>query len=128
MFADTDFILALIKSSDWLKGNAVRLLTENREKIKTSPSVMIEVALVCKRLGIEVTATFANVFELVTVDDVTRQTCLTAAEYMGKYDINVFDSFNAAYCGNDKIISSDQVYEKIGLERIALEKKPNNQI
>ena len=126
MFADTDFILALIKSSDWLKGNAVRLLRENRGRIKTSPSVMLEVAIVCKRLGIDVTIAFVNAFELVAVDEVTRQTCLTAGEYMEKYGLNVFDSFNAAYCGNDKIISSDKVYEKIGLERIALENKPNS--
>ena len=126
MFADTDFILALIKSSDWLKGNAVRLLRENRGRIKTSPSVMIELALVCKRLGIEVRSAFANTFELVAIDGATYHVCLTAATYIDKHGLNVFDSFNAAYCGNDKIISSDQAFEKIGLERVALENKPNS--
>ena len=41
MFADTDFILALVKDSDWLKENAVKILKENKGKINTSISVMI---------------------------------------------------------------------------------------
>jgi len=126
MFADTDFILALIKSSDWLKGNAVRLLKENKGRIKTSLSVMIEVAIVCKRLGFDVTAAFANAFELVAVDETTYRACLTAAAYIEKYNLNVFDSFHAAYCGNDKMISSDAAYDGIGIERVKLESQNNN--
>ena len=41
MFADTDFILALIKESDWLKTNAEKILEDNKGKIRTSISVMI---------------------------------------------------------------------------------------
>lgn len=122
MFADTDFILALIKSTDWLKANALRLLKENEGKIITSHSVMIELAIVCKRLGIDVTAAFANAFEVVAVDEGTYNICLAAAAYIERYGLNVFDAFHAAYCSDDQIISSDNVYEKIGLERVRLEK------
>lgn len=125
MFADTDFILALIKSSDWLKGRAELLLKENKGKIRTSPSAMIEVAIVCKRLGINVTDAFAHAFEFVNVDEITYHTCLTASAYIEKYGLTVFDSFNAAYCGNDTIISSDSSYEKVGLKRIKLERAEN---
>ncbi len=122
MFADTDFLLALLKNSDWLKKNALRILKENKGKILTSVSVMIEIALVCKRLKINTLDAFANIFEFVVVNEETYSICMQAAVYIEKYNLNVFDSFNAAFCGNDKIISSDLAYEIIGLERIKLEK------
>ena len=122
MFADTDFILALIKDSDWLKENALRLLNLHKGKIKTSISVMFEIALICKRLKISVLEVFANIFELVGVNEETYTACMRAASYMEKYKLNVFDAFHAAYCNDDKIISSDSAYDRVGIERIKLEK------
>ena len=120
MFADTDFLLALVKDTDWLKENAVKILKEN--KIKTSISVMIEVALICKRLKLNTMNTFAHVFEIINVDEETYPVCMRAALYIEKYNLNVFDAFHAAFCGDDKIISSDDVYESVGIERVRLEK------
>jgi len=122
MFADTDFILALIKDSDWLKKNALKILNKNKGEIKTSISVMIEIAHVCKRLKINIPQTFANVFEIVDIDEESYSISMQAAVYIKKYDLAVFDSFHAAFCGNDKMISSDSAYDKIGIERIMLEK------
>ena len=122
MFADTDFILALIKESDWLKKNALKILKQNRGKIKTSVSVMMELAHICRRLKINTIKTFANIFELVDVDESAYSVCMQAAVYVEKYNFAVFDAFHAAFCGNDIIISSDSVYDKISMERIKLEK------
>ena len=122
MFADTDFILALVKDSDWLKDKVAKLLKGYEGKISTSISVMIEVALICKRLKISAIEVFSNVFELVNINEETYAICMRAALYIEKYELNVFDAFHAAYCGNDKIISSDSAYEKVGIERIKLEK------
>ena len=122
MFADTDFILALVKDSDWLKDKAAKLLKGYEGKIGTSMSVMIEVALICKRLKISAIEVFSNVFELVNIKEESYEICMRAALYIEKYELNVFDAFHAAYCGNDKIISSDSAYEKVGIERIKLEK------
>ena len=122
MFADTDFILALIKSSDWLKQNALTILNKHKGRITTSVSVMVELALVCNRLRMPIKRVFANAFELISVNEETYVTCLRAATYMKKYGLNVFDAFHAAYCLDDKIISSDNAYEKVGLERIKLER------
>ena len=122
MFADTDFILALIKDSDWLKKNAIKILKEHKGKIKTSVSVMIELAYLCKRFKIDTLKVFANILEIIKVDEQTYSICMQAALYIEKYKLAVFDAFHAAHCGNDKIISSDSAYEKIGLERIKLEK------
>ncbi len=122
MFADTDFILALVKDSDWLKDKAAKLLKDYEGKISTSVSVMIELALICKRLKINVIEVFSNVFELVNVDEETYTICMRAALYIEKYELNVFDAFHAAYCSNDQIISSDSAYEKVGIDRIKLER------
>src|SRR3989338_771391 len=120
MFADTDFILGLLKDSDWLKENAVKILDGYKGKIKTSISVMIEVALICKRLNMDVLNTFAHIFEIIIVDEKTQEVCLRAALYITKYGLGVFDSFNAAFSINDKIISSDSVYDTLGLARLNL--------
>ena len=122
MFADTDFLLALIKESDWLKKNAVKILKEHKGKILTSVSVMIEIALLCKKFKINTINIFTNIFELIKVDEETYSICMQASVYIEKYNLNVFDAFHAAFCSNDKMISSDSVYDSIGLERIKLEK------
>src|SRR3989344_2296881 len=107
MFADTDFILALVKDSDWLKERAIRILKENNGKITTSMSVAIELALICKKLKIDTIELFSNTFELVKIEADAHEICMRAALYIEKYELNVFDAFHAAYCNNDKIISSD---------------------
>ena len=122
MFADTDFLLALVKESDWLKKNAESILEEHKGRISTSVSVVIESALVCKRLKISVVDAFASIFELVEINEETYRLCLDAALYIEKDSLNVFDAFHAAYCSSDAIISSDAVYDKLGIERIKLEK------
>ena len=122
MFADTDFILALVKDTDWLKENAVNILKENKGKIRTSVSVMIEVALMCKKFKVNTMNTFAHIFEIINVDDETYSVCMRAALYIEKYNLNVFDAFHAASCKDEKIISSDDVYESVGIERVRLEK------
>ena len=113
MFADTDFLLALIKESDWLKKNAVKILKQNKGYIQTSISVMIELALICKRLKINTIKTFANILELVEVDEFAYSICMQATVYMEKYNFAVFDAFHAAFCSGDKIISSDSIYDRL---------------
>jgi len=122
MFADTDFLLALIKESDWFKKNAVKILKEHKGKIRTSVSVMIEIALLCKKFKINTINVFTNLFELIEVNEETYSICMQAAVYIEKYNLNVFDAFHAAFCSNDKIISSDSIFDSIGLERLKLNK------
>jgi len=120
MFADTDFILALIKDTDWLKINAMKILEENKGNIRTSISVIMELAHICKRLGMNTLDTFVNVFEIIDVNEETYSICMQSAVYIQKYNLSVFDAFHAAYCGTDKIISSDSDYDRIGIGRIKL--------
>ena len=122
MFADSDFLLALIKDSDWLKKNALIILEEHKGKIRTSISVMIELAHVCKRINMNTLETFAHVFDIINVDEESYSICMSSGFYIEKYNLDVFDAFHAAFCGSDKMISSDSVYDIAGVERIKLEK------
>ena len=121
MFADTDFLLALVKETDWLKKSSETILEKHKGSINTSVSVMIELALVCKRQRLNVTDVFASVFELVGINEETYKLCLNAALYVEKDALNIFDAFHAAYCGSDAIISSDSAYDRLGLKRVRLE-------
>ena len=48
---------------------------------------------------------------------------IIAAHYMKAKNVNVFDAIHAGYCIRSTIISSDKVFDRLGLKRIALEKK-----
>ena len=45
IYADTDFFLALLKDSDWLKQGAQHLAEQYKGKIWTSPPTLIELLL-----------------------------------------------------------------------------------
>ena len=49
IYADTDFFLALLKESGWLKEPAERLLRRYAGQICVSPAVLIEVLLLAHR-------------------------------------------------------------------------------
>lgn len=117
MFADSDFILAIIKESDWLKDKAQRILKKYGGNITASISVMIEIALLCKKMNKDVMENFINIFEFIDVDKETYDISLKAAVYIEEDGFNVFDAFHAAYCSGDTIISSDDVYDRIGMKK-----------
>jgi predicted nucleic acid-binding protein len=119
IYADTDFFLALLKPSDWLKDKAKKILEDYNGKITTSTTTFIELALLAKRYSLDVVRIFNSVMAICGVED---EVYLKAAIYMRDYNLSVFDAFHAAYC-RDKIISSDSIYEKIGIERVKLEEK-----
>ena len=121
MFADTDFILAIIKESDWLKERVGIILREYKGKITTSISVMLEVAIVCKRLNMNIIEVYTNTFKIIEVNSKDYSICLKAAVYIEEDGLNVFDAFHAASSSDNIIISSDSVYDKIGIKRLKLE-------
>ncbi|NMC06432.1 MAG: type II toxin-antitoxin system VapC family toxin [Candidatus Lokiarchaeota archaeon] len=121
IYADTDFFLALLKSSDWLKNNAERIKMEHEGDIVTSEPTFIELMLICKRFNLDPIKLSGAVMAICNIDD---DVYLKAARNVLKGG-NVFDSFHAAHC-NGTIISSDDVFEKLfSLKRIPLESNPN---
>ncbi|MFB6100181.1 MAG: type II toxin-antitoxin system VapC family toxin [Candidatus Nanohalobium sp.] len=116
-YADTDFILALIKEEDWLKENAEDILAEE-DRIETSYLSILESIMVLKRSGIEDTVEIVkdilDIAELIHVDE---ETVLKAAIFMEEKDANPFDAFHAALAQERTIISSDSIYDEIGKEK-----------
>ncbi|MEW5955727.1 MAG: pilus assembly protein, partial [Candidatus Micrarchaeota archaeon] len=52
-YADTDFFIALLKESDWLKTSAGKSYSEYKDDLWTSVATVIELMLLAKRLGID---------------------------------------------------------------------------
>ncbi len=119
-YADTDFFLALLKPTDWLKENARRILEEEKGRIYTSEATYIELMLLAKRYGLDPVRIAIDVMAICNEKNGEYQ---AAAELISQ-EVGVFDSFHAVH-SNGKIISSDKIYRKLGLEQIDLsDEKP----
>jgi predicted nucleic acid-binding protein len=125
MYADTDFLLALIKENDWLKENAERLFFENEKKIWTSTLVLQELMMIAHRDGQDVEKVVNQACALVSIRpiELTAEMCRKAIWLMKNNSFTPFDAFYALACGEDPIISSDKKYDAVGLKRIKLEEK-----
>ncbi|MCX2819406.1 hypothetical protein EGH25_08590 [Haladaptatus sp. F3-133] len=49
MYAETDFLLALIKDDDWLSEGAEEVYKENRDRLWTSEYTLVELMVVAYR-------------------------------------------------------------------------------
>ncbi len=119
MYADTDFFLALLKGSDWLKANALRLLNKYRNDIYTSEVTYVELMLLSQKYHLDSVSVVADVMAITKTNNTTY---LKAAHFIKENKVNVFDAFHAAHV-EDSIISSDSVYDKLGIKRIKLEEQ-----
>jgi predicted nucleic acid-binding protein len=122
IYADTDFFLALLKDSDWLKTSAKRLLHIHKNEIRTSPVTLIELLLVSAQFYIDPERLIADALELAQIQGGEVTPILIAAHYIKNKGVGVFDSLHAAFCGVEgTIISSDKVFDRLGLDRIPIE-------
>ncbi|HKJ96261.1 MAG TPA: PIN domain-containing protein [Thermoplasmataceae archaeon] len=117
-YADTDFFLALLKPSDWLKENARKIMEEEDGDISTSEVTYIELMLLAKRYDLDPVRLAIDVMAICNEENGMYQ----AAAELIEQGVGVFDSFHAIHA-NEKIISSDKVYRKIGLKQINLSEK-----
>lgn len=119
-FVESDFLLALVKDDDWLKGSALRAYEKYKGKLWTSGFTIAEVLLVSEQLKLDQENLIVHIYRIVEVNDLNEATALLIAHYM-KNGLTTFDAFHAAYAESDEILSSDRVYDKIGLKRLKLE-------
>lgn len=122
IYADTDFLIAFLKEKDWLKKRALEIYNENKEEIYTSWVALTEILLLSRRLGMDSESVIANVFKLIKTIEADQNVFLHAAHLIKEKNINVFDALHAAMCSDSQIISSDGVFDELGLERIKLNK------
>lgn len=123
-YIDSDFVLALMKDSDWLKEKAKLLYEKYKEELIVTPFTVVEIMIICKREDIPLRETLFQISRIAKLESVDWNIFFMACEYMEK-GASIFDSLLMAFCGNDlnnKIISSDKIYEKFGFQVIDLKK------
>ena len=116
-YADTDFFIAIANSEDRLNSWALKVLENYEGEIYTSILTLVELALVSVRKGIPVEGMIASVLSIAELKDASKQNALAAAHLIDHEKTGVLDSFHASLCEGE-IISSDHIYEKLGVKRI----------
>ncbi len=110
MYAETDFLLALIKDEDWLGEAAEAMYRDHRDELWTSQFTLIELLLVAYRENRDAERVVTNAASLVDVrGDV--DTVVAAATYVEDHGFTPFDALHLVESDGDTIVSSDDVYE-----------------
>lgn len=110
MYAETDFLLALIKDEDWL-GTAAETVYENHhDELWTSQFTLIELLMIAYRENRDAEAVIVDAAALVdVVGDV--DTVVAAATYVEDHDFTPFDALHLVESDGDTIVSSDNAYD-----------------
>lgn len=112
MYAETDFLLALIKDDDWLGEAAETVYREHQDDLWTSQFTLIELLLVAYREERDVERVVANAASLLEVrGDV--DTVATAATYVADHRFTPFDALHLVESDGDTIVSSDETYDSV---------------
>ena len=122
IYADTDFFAALLKDDDWLKDRARTLYQKYKGQIWTSPITLIELLLLADEFKLDPERLLVDAVSIAKLRGGDPHVFLLAAHHMKEKKSRAFDSLHAAFCGDDRIISSDKVFDKLGLRRIRLER------
>lgn len=118
-YADTDFFIALMRTNDRLNQSALEIYDKYKNNIYTSLAVVIEILLITKRFRINASEAIDYLLKIAKVKDAEISMILLATIYIEEQKLSVFDAFHAALCDNE-IISSDHIYDKVGINRIVL--------
>ncbi len=112
MYAETDFLLALIKDEDWLGDAAETVYREYRDELWTSQFTLIELLLVAYREERDTERVVSNAATLVDVRG-DAETVVTAATYVEDHGFTPFDALHLVESNGDTIVSSDDAYEGV---------------
>ncbi|MFP8888781.1 type II toxin-antitoxin system VapC family toxin [Natrialbaceae archaeon A-CW2] len=112
MYAETDFLLALIKEDDWLGEAAEFVYRKHRDELWTSQFTLIELLMVAYREERDTERVVSNAANLVEVrGDV--ETVVTAATYVEDHGFTPFDALHLVESNGDTIVSSDDTYADV---------------
>ena len=121
VYVESDFLIALVKDSDRLRAEAESALAEH--DVETSAFAYLEIRLARERHEFDYVPLIANLLDLVPVrDDGERQFVLKAVNYYAD-GMSPFDAVHAATAETREraVLSSEQDYDEIGVERVPLE-------
>ncbi|MFC6731072.1 MULTISPECIES: PIN domain-containing protein [unclassified Haladaptatus] len=110
MYAETDFLLALIKDEDWLGDAAEKVYHNHRDELWTSQFTLIELLMVAYREERDTERVITNAAALMEIrGDV--DTVMAAATYVEDHGFTPFDALHLVESDSDTIVSSDDAYE-----------------
>lgn len=110
MYAETDFLLALIKDEDWLGEAAETVYRDHQNELWTSEFTLVELLLVAYRENRDTEQAVTNTATLLEVrGDV--DTVVAAATYVGDHGFTPFDALHLVQSDGDAIVSSDETYD-----------------
>lgn len=110
MYAETDFLLALIKDDDWLGESAESVYRTHHDELWTSQFTLIELLLVAYRENLDTEQVVTNAATLVEVQgDV--ETVVAAAAYVEDHGFTPFDALHLVESDGDRIVSTDSTYD-----------------
>ncbi len=112
MYAETDFLLALIKHEDWLGDAAEAVYRDQQDELWTSQFTLIELLLVAYREDRDTERVVSNAANLVEVRG-DAETVVTAATYVEDHGFTPFDALHLVESNGDTIVSSDDTYEDV---------------
>jgi hypothetical protein len=112
MYAETDFLLALIKDEDWLGDAAEAVYRDRQDELWTSQFTLIELLLVAYREDRDTERVVSNAATLVEVRG-DAETVVTAATYVEDHGFTPFDALHLVESNGDTIVSSDETYEDV---------------
>lgn len=112
MYAETDFLLALIKDEDWFGAAAETVYHDYRDELWTSQFTLIELLVVAYREDRDTERVVTNAANLVEVrGDV--DTVVAAATYVEDHGFTPFDALHLVESDGETIVSSDDAYEGV---------------
>ncbi len=131
MYVETDFLTALVKDEDWLQEEALQAL-EDHDDIHTSILTYAEVLVLFydrddAEYEIDVPRAITNLLELVPIGSKRHEMAvLAAAAFLEEHELTPFDALHAgmAATGDGPVLSSEQDYDTVGLDRRPLETYP----
>jgi hypothetical protein len=121
MYAETDFLLALIKDDDWLSEGAEEVYKENRDRLWTSEYTLVELMVVAYREEKDALMTVSNATELVEVRG-GENDVIAAANYVENEGMTPFDAVHLVKSRDDAVVSSDDAYDTFS-ERVKIEER-----
>ena len=116
-YADTDFFIALLKPGDRLAVSAAAVYGRYKGRIYTSLATIIELVIVGQRLNLDLERLIRSVMSMAYVDGIEQTSIEAVVHLIKNRHIGAFDAFHAVL-SKGQIISSDHVYDGIGIGRI----------
>lgn len=133
MYVETDFLTALVKDEDWLREPALPPI-EDREDVHTSILAYAEVLVLFydreqSEYEVDAPRAITNLLELVPIQPEEHEdSVLAAAAFLDDYGMTPFHALHAGLVatGSGTVLSSEQAYESVGLDRLPLETHTEN--